>query len=64
MQIAKTVQSVSSRIEELYKVLIKFNEPEEAAQQINDILIYGDKIPENIISASWDYFAQRKKVIS
>lgn len=54
--------SVSKRIEELYKVMKHLHEPSEVASKINDILIYGDKIPVSLLSPSWDYFAKRKGV--
>jgi hypothetical protein len=54
--------SVSKRIEELYKIMKHLYDPSEVASKINDILIYADKIPINIVSGAWEYFAKRKGV--
>lgn len=54
--------SVSKRIEELYKVMKHLHDPSDIAKNINDILIYADKIPINIVSGAWEYFAKRKGV--
>ena len=61
-QIEKTVPSVSKRIEELCQAMKDLHEPSEVASKINDILIYGDKIPCNLVSSAWDLFAKRKGV--
>lgn len=35
---------------------------EEIAKKINNILLYGEDIPQNIVLAAWDYFAKQKGV--
>ena len=61
-QVEKTVPSVSKRIEELCQVMKSLHKPSEVASKINDILIFGDKIPISLLNPSWDHFAKRKGV--
>ncbi len=61
-QVERTVPSVSKRIEELCRIMKHLHEPSEVASKINDILIYGDKIPISLLKPSWDYFAKSKGV--
>jgi len=62
MQIGHTVPDVASRIETLYSILKKTDDIPTLAKKINDILLHGDNIPLNIVSAGWQFFAQRKGV--
>ncbi|NQV40241.1 MAG: hypothetical protein HQ505_06855 [Nitrosopumilus sp.] len=55
--------SISKRIEELYKAMKHLHDVSDIASNINDILIYGNKVPSNIVSGAWDLFAQKKGVI-
>ena len=57
-----TSPEVAEKIGRLISVLNGKESPDVIAKEINDILIYGDKIPFNIVSSAWDYFAKRKGV--
>ena len=57
------VPEVANKISECYSVLSRItNSPDEIANKINSILIYGDGIPRQLLSSAWDYFAQKKGV--
>lgn len=56
------VPEIAKRIAELHSLLKNGNTPDEIGNKINDILIYADKVPCNILSGAWDLFAKRKGV--
>ena len=53
---------IAERIDRLYSAMKGKESPEIIAKEINDILIYGDKVPLSLLKSAWDYFAQRKGV--
>ena len=57
------VQEIAQRIEELFDILKHTcTSSTELARKINSILIHGDNVPPNILSAAWDHFVQQKGV--
>lgn len=62
--IQHTVPDIAEKISRLFSVMKGKESLDIIAKDINDILIYGDKIPISLLNPSWDYFAKRKKVIS
>ena len=62
--IQHTIPDIAERINNLFHALHGKDSISDIAKNINDILIYGDKIPISLLNPSWDYFAKRKKVIS
>ena len=59
-----TVPEIVGKISRLYSAMKNQESPEIIAKEINDILIYGDKVPISLLNPSWDYFAKRNGVIS
>lgn len=53
---------VAEKISRLFSAMKGKDTPDVIAKDINDILIFGDKVPSNIVSSAWDYFAKRKGV--
>lgn len=62
--IQHTVPDIAEKIGRLYSAMSKQESLDIVAKEINDILIYGDKVPVSLLNPSWDYFAKRKGVIS
>ena len=62
MLVQHTVPDVAEKISRLFFAMNDKELPDVVAREINDILIYGDKVPYNIISSAWDYFAKSKGV--
>jgi len=60
--IQQTVPDIAEKISRLYSAMKEQESPEIVAKEINDVLIYGDKVPLSLLNPSWDYFAQRKGV--
>jgi len=57
-----TVPEICSRIEELHSMLKNRYPAEEIAKRINDILIYADNIPQNLIRSAWELFGKKNGV--
>ena len=55
-----TVPEIAEKIGRLYSAMKEQESPEIIAKEINDILIYGDKIPISLLKPSWGYFAKRR----
>jgi len=62
--IQHTIPDIAERISNLFHALYGKDSISDIAKNINDILIYGDKIPISLLNPSWDYFAKRKGVTS
>ena len=58
-----TVPEITKKIDRLYSALRSLESPEETASKINTILIYGEKIPQQLLSAAWDLFIKEKGVV-
>ena len=56
------VPEIVDKINDLYHVLKKTCATADIANQINSILIYGDGVPSNLLSAAWNRFAQERGV--
>lgn len=57
------VPEISEKIDELYRSVRQISRsPDEIANKINSILIYGDRVSPDILKPAWDYFAKRKGV--
>ena len=57
------IPDITRKITRLYNAIKHDCEsPEEIAGKINDILLHGEKIPQQLLSSAWDYFAQKKGV--
>jgi len=56
------VPEVAKRIEKLYSVLKVTDDSQTLVSKINDILLHGDNVPLNLVSAGWKFFAKRKGV--
>lgn len=57
-----TVPDIAEKISRLFSAMKGKNSAGIIAKDINDILIYADKIPINMVSGAWEYFAKRKGV--
>lgn len=57
-----TVPEIAEKIGRLYTAMKGQESSEIIAREINDILIYGDKVPLSLLKSAWDYYAQRKGV--
>ena len=57
-----TVPEVAEKISRLFSGMKNTESPDVIAKDINDILIYADKIPVSLLNPSWDHFAKRKGV--
>jgi len=55
-----TMPAIAEKISRLVSSMKGKESPDVIAKDINDILIYGDKIPISLLNPSWDYFAKRK----
>ena len=53
---------VAEKIARLFSAMKGHDTSDVVAKDINDILIFGDKIPSNIVSSAWDLFAQKNGV--
>jgi len=60
--IQHTIPDVAEKISRLFSAMKGKESLDIVAKDINDILIYGDKIPISLLNPSWDYFAKRKGV--
>ena len=60
--IQHTVPDIAEKISRLFSAMKGKESLDIIAKDINDILIYGDKIPISLLNPSWDYFAKRKRV--
>ena len=56
------VPDIAEKIQLLFFALRGKESSDDIAKNINDILIYVDKIPISLLNPSWDYFAKRKGV--
>lgn len=64
MMISQNAPDIADKISRLFSAMKDKESQDVIAKEINDILIYGDKIPISLLNSSWDYFAKRKGVIS
>lgn len=56
------IPDISKKISDLHKVLkLVVDSPDEIAHQINSILLFGESVPQQLISAAWDHFFATKK---
>lgn len=60
--IQHTVPDIAEKISRLFSAMKHTDSPDVIAKDIDDILIYGDKVPISLLNPSWDYFAKRKGV--
>jgi len=60
--IENTVPDIAERISNLFHALRGKDSISDIAKNINDILIYGDKIPISLLNPSWDFFVKIKGV--
>jgi len=60
--IEHNVPTIAERISKLFSALKGKESVDVIAKDINDILIYGDKVPVSLLNPSWDYFAKTKGV--
>ena len=60
--IQQTVPAIAEKINRLFSGMKNTESPDIIAKEINDILIYADKIPISLLNPSWDHFAKRKGV--
>jgi len=57
------VIDISTKISELHRILKQVSDsPDEIASKINSILLHGENVPLQLVSAAWDYFATKKGV--
>lgn len=57
------VPDITKKISQLYSTLkVTDDSSEEIAHKINDILIWGEKIPQQLLAAAWDYYATKSGV--
>jgi len=58
-----TVPEIAKKIKSLYSTL-KGNgdSPQELARKINDILLFGEKIPRQLVLSAWEFFATESGV--
>jgi len=59
-----TIPDIAEKISRLFSAMNGQESFDVIAKEINDILIYGDKIPISLLNPSWTYFAKRKGVTS
>ncbi len=62
MELTKKIEQAAMKIGQLYNALQNTDSSQHIAKQINDILIYGDKISLNELEVAWNYFAKMKGV--
>ena len=62
MLVQHTIPDIAEKISRLFSAMKGKDSADVIAKDINDILIYVDKVPPNIVSGAWDLFAQRKGV--
>lgn len=60
--IQHTAPEIAEKIGRLYLAMREQESLEIIAKEINDILIYGDKVPLSLLKPSWHYFAKQKGV--
>ena len=60
--IQNTVPDIAEKIGRLFSGMKNTESPDVIAKDINDILIYVDKVPVSLLNPSWDHFAKRKGV--
>ena len=56
------VPEIARRIAELHSMLKKNNPLNEIGKKINDVLIYADKVPVQLLRPAWELFAKNKGV--
>ena len=57
------VPDITRKIARLYNAIKHDCEsPEEIASEINNILLHGEKIPQQLVASAWDLFATKKGV--
>lgn len=53
-----SVPEISKKISQLHSLLKEVgNSPEDIASKINDILLFGEKIPRQLVLSAWEFFA-------
>ncbi len=56
------VPEIAKRIAELHTMLKKSNSVSEIGKKINDVLIYAEKVPVQLLRPAWELFAKNKGV--
>ena len=57
-----TIPEIVKRIAELHKVLNQYNRTDETGKKINDVLIYAEKVPVELLRSAWKLFAKERGV--
>lgn len=57
-----TTPDIAEKIDRLFSGMKNTESCDVIAKEINDILIYGDKVPLSLLKSAWNYFAQRKGI--
>jgi len=57
-----TVPEIARRIAELHSILKINNSLNDIAKKINDVLIYAEKVPVQLLRPAWELFAKDKGV--
>ena len=57
-----TVPEIAKRIAELHKMFKQYNSTVETSKKINDVLIYAEKVPVQLLRTAWELFAKDKGV--
>jgi hypothetical protein len=56
------VSDIAEEIDRLFSGMKNTESHDIVVKDINDILLYADKVLISLLNPSWDYFAQRKGV--
>lgn len=59
------IPEITEKIASLYNTLKSSGDStDNIVKKINDILIFGEKVPLNILEAAWDFFANARGVVN
>ncbi len=64
IMIQHTVPEIANKIGRLFSAMNGTESTDTIAKEINDILVYGDRVPISLLNPSWHHFAKCKGVIS
>ncbi len=60
--IQHTVPEIANKIGRLFSAMKGTESTDTIAKEINDVLIFADKIPISLLNPSWTFFAKQKGV--
>lgn len=62
-ELGNSIDEIAKKITTLYNAIrVTSNTSNDTARKINDILIYGEKIPLNLLALAWEKLAAKNGI--